>query len=96
MRKWLLAFGGFLLVVGFAILGRDGRQKRKAETRKLGHLVDGSKKYLEKAAKENAKAESARIRAAEAADIAREKLDKIGAKDADIADIVGDWNTDRV
>jgi len=96
VRKWFLGFGAFLLVVAFTILGRDGRQKRAAEDRELGHLIDGSKKSLEKAKKENVKAEAARVRAAEAADIARAKLDQIGAKDEDIADIVGDWNTDRV
>lgn len=96
MRKWLLGFGALLLGVGFAILGRDGRQKRKAETREIGHLVDGSEKALKKARKENAKADAARIRATEAANIARAKLDQIGANDEDIADIVGDWNTGRV
>ena len=98
--KWLhtagLALAGILIAVGFSMIGRAGRRQKKAETREIGHLIDGSEKALKKAAKENAKAETARQQAADAASKGRNILDKVGSKDDSIADIVGDWNTDRL
>ena len=98
--RWLhkigLALAGILVFAGFWMIGRDGRNQRRAESREQGHLARGSKDALKKAAKENARAQEHRERAADAARKGRETLDKIGVRDESIADIVGDWNTNRV
>lgn len=96
MRKFFLALGALILAIGFAMLGRDNRRRERAEEREIGYLIDGSEKALKKAQVENEKANVARERAKEAAKVGQAALDKIGAKDAEMADVIADWNTDRV
>jgi len=98
--KWLrrcgIALAGLLVAVGFAMLGRDGRRAKKAERRTEELLSEGTEKALKKAVRETAKAENFKAQAMEAAKAGQAAIDKIGAKDKNMAEILSTWNADRV
>ena len=96
LRTAALALAGILLAIGFSMFGRDGRRRRKAEQRNEQLLADGSNKALEKAVKESDKADKFKARATQSAAAGQAALDKIGAKDEDIADMVSAWNSSRL
>lgn len=96
MKKWLLAFGGFLLVVGLAILGRDGRALRKTERQRDELLAKGANEHKKRAEDLSVKAEKQKAAAAEAAAATEARLEKLSEKDPDMDDLLSAWRSERV
>lgn len=104
--KWFLALpifkaaGVFLAALFFGLAaGAVARQKGRAEA--MGRRAEemagkGTAWTLKLAAKETEKAEAAKQRAEAAKTAAEARLDNIGATDDTLADLVSDWNSDRL
>ena len=90
MKKWLLAFGGLLLIAALAILGRDGRQLKKVEAQRDALIATGIKTNLIKADKLNKKAEKSKTLAKDAAIVGRAALDK--TKDQTMRELLAEWS----
>ena len=91
--KWLKTAGyvlaGLLAAIAFSILGRPGRQLKKAEHKEQQALADGSAKALKTAAKENAKATKHKVEAEKAAAVGIKAIE--GVKDEKITDLISNW-----
>jgi hypothetical protein len=96
MKKWLIAFGGFLLAVALAILGRDGRRAKKTEQQRDEMLGTGIKADQDKAEKLNKRAEKHKAAADRAAAKTIEKLEVLREKDHDMDDLLSAWQSERV
>lgn len=98
--NWLrtvgIAIGGFLLLLAFQILGRDGRRAKKAEDRETALLIEGSEKAKAKAKKQNAKATALKKRAKDAAKATEAKLDEIDKVDSNMGDLVSHYRAERL
>ncbi len=92
LRSIGLAIAGFLVLLGFSMLGRSKRQLRKAEDRETALLIEGTETARLKAERHGAKATKLQARAAEALNKGRELLDEVG-KDEDMASILSDWRS---
>lgn len=90
LRKSWLWLAGALALAAFAMLGRDGRRLRKAEDKEQRLLAEGSSKARAKAIKMNAKAETLKAQAAEAAEVGKIAID--GVKDEKLQDIISAWS----
>ncbi len=88
LRSIGLAIAGFLVLLGFSILGRSKRQLRKAEDRETALLIDGSAKARLKAEKHGAKATKLQANAAEAAITGQKLIDQVGADNEDMRSIL--------
>ncbi len=92
--KWLntlwLAIATLLGVVAFAMLGRSGRQQKRAEDRETGYLIDGTDKALKRADKENIKANAHKLKAKEAAKTTTKILE--GVQDESLAKLISDYS----
>ena len=91
MKKWLYALAGFLVVVGFSILGRDERRAKKAGAQRDALLVDGSKAAKEKAKKAGEKADKLQAQAAEAAKVGEAVVNDVGSNNETIASVLDGW-----
>ena len=96
MKKWLYAAGALLIAVGFAVLGMDGRRAKKAEASRDKLILDESKKAQDKAKKAGAKADKLQADAAQAAEVGRAAIDRVGTNDESMRDILDSWRADRV
>lgn len=95
VKKWLLAAGAFLVAVGFAILGRPAKKAREAQRRADDLIRNGSDKARREAKAQGEKANQLQHEAREAAEKGREAMDRAG-QNADMADLISEWNSDRV
>ena len=96
MRQWLYGLGAFLLGFGLYLLGRDGRAARRADDRLTDLLATDTTKNLDRAEKEAKKAEAAKARAEQAAEVTRKKLEQIRDKDTDMGDLLAAFDAERV
>jgi len=96
MKKWIYALGALLLAIGFAILGRDGRAAKRAEGQRDKLLLDNTKTAKDKAKKAGAKADKLQKDAAAAAEAGKAAIDKVGAKDENMASLLDSWRSDSV
>lgn len=96
MKKWLIALGGFLLLMALAILGRDGRQLRRVEAKRDGALVDDIIDGTRKADALNKKAEKHKAAAKAAAERTAAILEARDEQDPDMGDMLTAWQSKRV
>ena len=96
MKKWLLGLGGLLLVVGLAILGRDGRALRRTEAQRDELIASGANEHKKKAEQLTRKAEKQKAAAKDAADATRARLEKLSEKDPDMDDLLSAFESERV
>ena len=89
LNKIWLVIAGLLAAVGLSMLGRSGRQQKRAEDRETGYLLDGSAKALKKANSENKLAKKHAEAAKQAAAMTEKALE--GIRDQDTADIISKW-----
>lgn len=97
---WVQAAGVVLAAVFFGLAaGAVARNRGKANA--LGKVAEenaakGATGSLKKAAKQTERAEHHKQRAELARTKAEARLDNIGARDETLAELVTDWNTDRL
>lgn len=96
MKKWLLALGGFLLVMGLAILGRDGRQLKRVEAKRDQELATRTKAGMAKAEKLKKKADTHNANAKLAAEKTKAILEARSETDPPMDDLLSDWKSKRV
>lgn len=96
MKKWLYAAAGILLAVGFAILGRDGRAAIIAGKQRDALILDKTKVAQVKAEKLGKKADKLQADAKEAAKVGQAAIDKVGATDENMRDVLDSWRSDSV
>jgi len=98
--NWLrtvgVAIGGFLLLMAFQILGRDGRRAKKAENQADALLKEGSDKSKAKAEKKNAKATFLKDRAKASAKKTKETLNAIDQADNDSGKLLSAYKSERL
>ena len=99
-QPWAKAAGVFLAAVLFGLSTASvARQKAKARAKDRAseqNAAAGAGRALERAAKQAQKADVHRQRAENARLAAEIRLDRIGASDDTLAELVSDWNADRV
>ena len=93
MSKWLIGLGGVLLTLALFILGRDGRQQRRAEGERDTLLRDEFEGNADKAKKENDNATAAKARAKLAAEVIQSRLEGVKVNDPDMADLLDAWRS---
>ena len=91
MNKWLLAFGSFLAIVGFAILGRPERKLKKAVAQRDQLLRDNTKVAQVKAKKLGAKADKLQAQADEASEAGKATVNKVGTQGETVSSILDSW-----
>lgn len=91
MNKWLLAFGSFLAIVGFAILQRPERQLNKAVAQRDQLLHDNTKKAQVKAERLAKKADKLQTQADEAAVAGEATVNKVGTQGETVSSILDSW-----
>ena len=96
MKRWLIWFGGALLAVAVAILGRDGRQLKRVEATRDRELASRTKAGQLRAERLNKKAETHRQNADKAAAETVKRLEKISETDQDMDDLLSAWRSERV
>jgi hypothetical protein len=96
VKKWLLAFGGILLAVGLAILGRDARQLRRTEQQRDALLATGANEHKKRAEQLAQKAEKQKVAAADAAKATEQRLEKLSESNPDMDDLLSAWQSERV
>lgn len=96
MKKWLIWLGGALLLLGVAILGRDGRALQRTEHNRDQLLATHIKKDQDKAEKLNKKAEKHKANAKLAAETTIATLEKVSAKDTSMDDLLSAFESERV
>ena len=94
------AVGVFLAALLFALSAAAIRRQKAlsdSATQQAEHrAATGARQSVEKAAKLTEKAERHKQKAEQARTTAEARLDRIGASDDTLADLVGDWNTGRL
>ena len=96
MKKWLLGIGGFLVLVGFAILGRPARQLKKVERQRDDLIMQNTNAARAKAEKASAKADQLQADAAKAAEAGQKAIDQVGSNDETMRSVLDSWRADRV
>lgn len=96
IKKALIAVGAFLLAVGLAILGRDGRALKRTERHRDELLATKVKADQDKAEKLNKKAEGHKAAAKAAAEATTARLEKLRETDTDMDDLLSAWESERV
>lgn len=96
MKRWLYGAAALLLAVGFAILARDGRAASRAEKQRDNLILDKTKKAQVKAEKLGKKADKLQADAKVAAEVGQAAIDKVGANDENMRDILDSWRSDSV
>ena len=96
MKKWMIGLGVFLLGLGIAILGRDGRALKRTEHNRDQLLGTKIKKEQDKAEALNKKAEKQKAGAKLSAVATLDKLEKISAKDTSMDDLLSAFESERV
>lgn len=96
MKKWLYAAGAFLVAFGFYVLGSDLRRAKKAEASRDKLILDESAKAQARAKKAGLKADKLQNDAAQAAEVGRAVIDKVGTNDETMRDVLDSWRADRV
>ncbi len=91
MKKWLYALAAFLVVLGFAILGRDEKAAKKAGAQRDALLVDGSRKARDKAEAAGKRADKLQEDAKVAAEIGKAAVDNVGNNNETIASVLDAW-----
>jgi hypothetical protein len=89
LNKIWLGIAAFVALVGLSMLGRSGRQLKRAEDRETGYLIEGTDKALKRAAIQNKKANTHKQAAKEAATATRQVLE--GINDKSTTDIISRW-----
>ncbi len=93
LRSIGLAIAGFLVLLGFSMLGRSKRQLRKAEDRETALLIEGTAEARLKAERHGAKATKLQARAAEAAVTGQKLIDRVGADNEDMRSILDTYRS---
>jgi propanediol dehydratase small subunit len=91
MKKWLLAAGGFLVLVGFAILNRPERKLKKVEAQRDQLMLDNTKKAQVKAKKLGAKADTLQADAVAASEVGKATVDKVGQQGETVSSVLDSW-----
>jgi hypothetical protein len=91
VNKWLLAIGSFLAIVGFAILGRPGRQLKRVTVERDQLLRDNTKAAQVKAEQLGKKADKLQAKAKEASDVGKATVDKVGTQGETVSSILDSW-----
>ena len=91
MNKWLLAFGSFLAIVGFAILGRPERKLKKVEAHRDQLMRDNTKAAQVKAEKLGVKADKLQTQANEASAAGEATVNKVGTQGETVSSILDSW-----
>lgn len=91
MKKWLLAAGAFLVVVGFAILNRPERKLKKVVAQRDQLMLDNTKKAQVKAEKLGAKADALQADAAAASEVGKATVDKVGQQGETVSSVLDSW-----
>lgn len=99
-RPWWQYLAGLAAALAFGFASGAVRRRKahiKAMERKAEELAaGGARRGVERAAALTEKAETHRQKAEAAATAAEARLDEIGASDETLADLVDNWNADRV
>jgi hypothetical protein len=96
MKRWIIWLGGALLAVALAILGRDGRQLKRVESKRDEELASRTKSGMVKAEKLKKKADAHKASAKLAAEKTKAILEARDEKDPPMADLLSDWQSKRV
>ena len=88
MKKWLLAIGSFLALVGFAILTRPERQLKKITQQRDQLLHDNTSKAQKKATHLGKKADKLQAQANDAAAAGKATVDKVGQQGETVSSIL--------
>lgn len=96
LKRALIAVGGFLLLIGLVILGRDGRALARTQERRERELEQDEGAALGRAEKLNAQAVKHRDNARLAAAKTQEILDARSEKDQSMGDLLSGWESRRV
>lgn len=91
MNKWLLAFGSFLAIVGFAILQRPERKLKKVEGQRDELLRDNTKAARVKAEKLGKKADKLQTQANDASAAGKATVNKVGTQGETVSSILDSW-----
>jgi propanediol dehydratase small subunit len=91
VNKWLLAFGSFLAIVGFAILGRPERKLKKAVAQRDHLMLDNTKAARVKAKKLGAKADKLQAQADLASEAGKATVNKVGTQGETVSSILDSW-----
>jgi hypothetical protein len=94
-RRWW-ALAGFLIVVGFAILGRDEKAAKKASKQRDDLLLAGSQSAKDKAIQAGQQADDRQADAVEAAEVGKAAIDKVGKNGETMASMLDAWKSDSV
>jgi hypothetical protein len=96
VKRWIIGFGGLLLVAALAILGRDGRQLKRVEAKRDNELAGRTKAGMVKADKLKKVADKHKANAKLAAEKTEAILEARDEKDPPMADLLSDWKSKRV
>ena len=96
MKKWLIGFGGLLLIAALGILGRDGRQLKKVEARRANEIASETEVGMAKAEKLKKKAGGHKANAKLAAEKTQAILEARSEKDPDMDDLLSAFESERV
>ena len=91
MKKWLYWAAGGLAVLAFYILGGPARGQAKAEKQRDDLIMDGSGRAKAKAHKAGIKADRHQENAVKAAGEGQKVMDKVGANNESMADLLDGW-----
>ncbi len=96
MKKWIIGFGGLLLIAALAILGRDGRALEKVETRRKKEIATDTKAGMAKAEKLKKQSDGYKANAKLAAEKTKAILEARSEKDSDMDDLLSAFESERV
>ena len=96
MKRWIIGFGGLLLVVALAILGRDGRQLKRVEEERDQALADDIIDGTDKAEKLKKKADNHTANARLAAEKTQAILESRSETDPSMDDLLSAFQSERV